>query len=169
MSEALHDFPGPETPAQFSRPPSDLCSEPRLAWVPHPGHHPRDIRGDSPVLPHSPFCCPLPTPAGESRWLASEESACQCRRGKRRGFHPWVGKFPWSRKWQPTPGVLPGNFHGQRSLAGFSPLGCKDSDMTEWLPLSGESLEAKGINGRRRNPGLALPQRQNGKQGCSIR
>ena len=35
------------------------------------------------------------------------------------GFDPWVGKIPWSRKWQPTP-FLPGEFHGQRSLAGYS-------------------------------------------------
>ena len=34
-------------------------------------------------------------------------------------------------EWQPTPGFLPGEFHGQRSLAGCSPLGCKESDMTE--------------------------------------
>ena len=27
---------------------------------------------------------------------------CQCRRRKRHGFHPWVGKMPWRRKWQPT-------------------------------------------------------------------
>ena len=35
----------------------------------------------------------------------------------------WVGKIPWSRKWQPTPVFLPGKFHGQRSLAGYSLLG----------------------------------------------
>ena len=31
-------------------------------------------------------------------------------------FDPWVGKIPWSRKWQPTPGFLLGESHGQRSL-----------------------------------------------------
>ena len=31
----------------------------------------------------------------------------------------------WRRKWQPTPVFLPGKSHGQRSLAGYSPLGCK--------------------------------------------
>ena len=41
------------------------------------------------------------------------------------------GGFPWSRKWQSTPVFLPGKFHGQRSLAGYSPWGCKESDMTE--------------------------------------
>ena len=49
----------------------------------------------------------------------------------RHGFDPWVGKIRWSRKWQPTPVFLPGKFHGQRSLAGYSSWGCKDSDMTE--------------------------------------
>ena len=39
----------------------------------------------------------------------------QCRRP---GFHPWVGKIPWRRKWQPTPVILPGKSHGWRSLAG---------------------------------------------------
>ena len=49
-------------------------------------------------------------------------STCQCRRCM---FHPWVRKIPWRRKWQPTPVFLPGESHGQRSLAGYSPLGCK--------------------------------------------
>ena len=46
-------------------------------------------------------------------------------------FDPWVGKIPWSRAWQPTPVFLPGDSHGQRSLAGYSPWGCKESDTTE--------------------------------------
>ena len=46
-------------------------------------------------------------------------------------FDPWVGKIPWRRKWQPTPVFLPGESHGQRSLAGYSPWGCKESDTTE--------------------------------------
>ena len=52
------------------------------------------------------------------------------------GFDPWVGKIPWRRKWQPTPIFLPGEFQGQRSLAGYSPWGHKESDMTERLTLS---------------------------------
>ena len=47
-------------------------------------------------------------------------------------FHPWVGKIPWSRKWQPSPVFLPGKFHGERSLARYSPQGCKELDKTEW-------------------------------------
>ena len=45
---------------------------------------------------------------------SGKESACQCRRCKRRGFDPWVGKIPWRRKWQPTPVFLPGKSHEQR-------------------------------------------------------
>ena len=52
----------------------------------------------------------------------------QCRRQE---FEPWVWKIPWSRKWQPTPVFLPGESHGQRSLAGYSPWGHKESDTTE--------------------------------------
>ena len=59
-----------------------------------------------------------------------KEPACQCRIPKRRGFHPWIRKILWSRKWQPTPVFLPGKFHGQRSLEGYSLWGHKESDMT---------------------------------------
>ena len=62
---------------------------------------------------------------------SGKEPTCQCRRLKRRGFDPWVGKIPWSRKWQPTPVFLPGKSHGQRNLMGYSLWGCKELDMTE--------------------------------------
>ena len=62
-----------------------------------------------------------------------EESFCQCRRCKRRGFDSWVRKIPWRRKWQPTPVFLPGEAHGQRSLVGYSPWGRKESDTTKRL------------------------------------
>ena len=68
------------------------------------------------------------------RWCSDKESACQSRRQKRHRFNTWVGKIPWRRKWQPTPAFLPENFHGQRSLAGYSAWGCKESDTTK--PLS---------------------------------
>ena len=45
----------------------------------------------------------------------------------------WVGKIPGGREWQPTPIFLHGEFHGQRSLMGYSPRGHKESDTTEWL------------------------------------
>ena len=58
------------------------------------------------------------------------KNCMQCRIS---GFNPWVGKIPWRRKWQPTPVFLPGESHGQRRLAGYSPWGHKESDTTEWL------------------------------------
>ena len=44
---------------------------------------------------------------------------------------PGSGRSPWRRAWQPTPVFLPGESHGQRSLAGYSSWGHKESDMTE--------------------------------------
>ena len=59
------------------------------------------------------------------------KTAClQCRRP---GFDPWIRKIPWRRKWQPTPVLLPGKSHGQRSLVGYSPWGCKEQDTTEQI------------------------------------
>ena len=49
------------------------------------------------------------------------------------GSIPGLGGFPWGRPWWPTPGVLPGKFHGQRSLVGYSPWGPKELDTTEQL------------------------------------
>ena len=50
---------------------------------------------------------------------------------RRLGFHPWIRKMPWRRKSQPSPVFLSGKSHGQRSLAGYSPWGHKESDTTE--------------------------------------
>ena len=71
------------------------------------------------------------TPLGGS---SGKEPACQCRRCKRHRFNPWV-----KRAWQPTPVFLPGESNGQRSLAGYSPWGRKELDMTKvtaCMPLS---------------------------------
>ena len=62
-----------------------------------------------------------------------KESACNSRRP---GLDPWVRKIPWRRKWQSTSESQPEEFHGQSSLMGYSPLGHKESDTTEWLTLS---------------------------------
>ena len=47
-----------------------------------------------------------------------------------------IRKIPWRRAWQPTPVFLAVEFHGQRSLVGYSPRGCKDSDTTQQITLS---------------------------------
>ena len=53
----------------------------------------------------------------------------------RPGFDPWIGKILWRREWHPTPVLLPGESHGQRTLAGYSPWGFKESHTTERLAL----------------------------------
>ena len=67
-----------------------------------------------------------------SWWLKWQRICLQCGRP---GFDPWVGKIPWRREWLPSPIFLPGEFYGQRSLAGCSPRGGKELDTTEpsWL------------------------------------
>ena len=57
-----------------------------------------------------------------------KESACNAGD---MGFIPGSGRCPGEGEWQPSPIFLPGEFHGQRNLAGYSPWGCKESDMTE--------------------------------------
>ena len=46
-------------------------------------------------------------------------------------FNPWVRKIPWRMEWQPTLEFLPGEFHAQKSLAGYRPWGHKESDTTK--------------------------------------
>ena len=65
-------------------------------------------------------------------WLRWWRVCLQCRRP---GFDTWVWKIPWRGEWQPTPVFLPGEFHGQKSLACYSSWGHKEWDMTEQLTL----------------------------------
>ena len=55
-------------------------------------------------------------------WLRWSRICLQCRGP---GFDPWLGKIPWRRELLPTPVFSPGEFHGQRSLAGYTPWGCR--------------------------------------------
>ena len=70
---------------------------------------------------------------GLPRWHSGKESTCQYRRCKRHWFYPWVRKVPWRRKWQPVPVFLPGKFHRQWSLEGYSPWGRIEFDTTKLL------------------------------------
>ena len=79
------------------------------------------------------YKCILGFPSG------SEVKATACNAGDL-GSIPGLGRFPWRRKWQPTPVFLPGESHGQRSLVGYSPRGHKESDTTEWLHSLTHSL-----------------------------
>ena len=66
-----------------------------------------------------------PTP-----WWLRQLRIC-LQHGKPR-FDSWARKISWRREWQPVSVVLPGTFHGQRSLTGYSPWGLRESDTTEW-------------------------------------
>ena len=68
------------------------------------------------ILSMTPSQASLGFPGGAS----SEELICQCRRLNRRRFNPWVRKILCRRKWQPVQVFLPGKFHGQRSLEGYT-------------------------------------------------
>ena len=67
----------------------------------------------------------------ELHWISfpggacGKEPACQCKRLKRHGFNPWIGKITWRSIWHPTPVFLPGESHGQRNLMVYSPCGCR--------------------------------------------
>ena len=60
-------------------------------------------------------------------------------RSRRHGFDSWVGKILWSRKWQPII-FVPGEFHGQRSVVGYSPWDHKELGKTEWLSVNKTSM-----------------------------
>ena len=75
------------------------------------------------VFPHS----------GLPWWLRWWRILLQCRRP---GFDPWIGKIPCRRKWQLTPGFLPGEFRGQRSLMGCRLWSRTELDTTGQLTLS---------------------------------
>ena len=91
----------------------------------------------------------------------------QCKRPR---FDPWVRKIPWRRERPPTPDFLPGESHGQRSLAGFSPWVHRESDTAAWLndklqphpsgPDPGPATALERIHtDSSQGPGSAGPQR----------
>ena len=104
--------------------------------------------------------CLININSSSSWWFIGKESAYQYRRCR---FDPWVKKISWRRQWKPTPIFLPGKFHGQRSLVGYSPRGCKrvgqnlateqqqqQSVLQSWLTLCGSvdcSSSGSSVNG----------------------
>ena len=66
-------------------------------------------------------------------FMVKKKLACQCRKCKRCRFDPWVRKIPGERHGKPPPVFLSGESHGQRSLAGYSPESCKESQTTETI------------------------------------
>ena len=61
--------------------------------------------------------------AGFPSGTSGKEPTCQCRRYKRHGFDPWVGKMLWRRKWQPIPGFLPGKIPWTEELGRLQSMG----------------------------------------------
>ena len=60
---------------------------------------------------------------------------------------PWVRKITWGRKWQLTPVFLLGKSHGQKTLVGYSPWGCKrvGHDFSTKQQLRSESLSKPSL------------------------
>ena len=77
---------------------------------------------------------------GLSRWCRGKESPVNTGDVRDAGFHLWVGKIPWSRKWQPALVLLPRKLHGQKSLVGYSPRGHKSRT---WLSTHTHMLSDK--------------------------
>ena len=65
---------------------------------------------------------------------------------RRHEFSPWVGNIPWRREWLPSPVFFPTEFHGQRSLVGYSPWGSKESDMTGFRKGRGSRNQIANIS-----------------------
>ena len=62
---------------------------------------------------------------GDSLMAQWVKTCLQCRRHRKHGFDPCVGKIPWRRAWQHTLNFLREKSYGQRSLTGYSPWGGK--------------------------------------------
>ena len=87
---------------------------------------------------------------------------CQCRRCKRHGFDPWVGKMPWSRKWQPTPVFLPGKSHGQTDILTSKPPGKPILCASCWN--TGENIKEKLFSSSRVM--MSLRTKSHSRIGC---
>ena len=86
-------------------------------------------------LPHCQGCLVElpPSPVATKDFPGGSGSKASVYNEADLGSIPGLGRFPWRRKWQSTPVLLPGKSHGQRSLVGYSPWGCKELDTTERL------------------------------------
>ena len=72
----------------------------------------------------------ISSPLGLLWWLRGKEPTCKTGDTGDVGSILQLGRSPWRREWQPTPAFSPGESHGQRSLAGYSPRGHKGSSTT---------------------------------------
>ena len=91
----------------------------RRKWQPTPVFLPGESQGRGSLV----GCHLWGRTVSDTTEATQQQQACQCKRHRRRKLDPWVVKIPWSRKWQPTPVFLSGQFHGERSLAGYMSMG----------------------------------------------
>ena len=69
--------------------------------------------------------------SGKVQVVLVKNLPAKARDARDAGLISGLGISPGSRKWQTTPVFLPGKFHGERSLVGYSPWGCKESHTNE--------------------------------------
>ena len=93
---------------------------------------PQALKGSQTIFCLTTFLC-LDVFPEQSSAIRLSRIHLQCRRP---GFDLWLRKTPWRREWQSIPVFLSGEFHRQKSLAGYSPWGHRESDMNEKLTFS---------------------------------
>ena len=99
---------------------------------------PKLMYTECPLKYNSFIHTPLPK-SGFQSGASGKELAYQYGRLNRRKFDPQVVEIPRRRAWQPTPAFLPGESHGQRSLVGYSPWGCKELTTLACMQLPNQS------------------------------
>ena len=115
----------------------------RRKWQPAPGFLPGESHGQGSLVGTVHGVTKSRTRLSDFTYLlgfsvSSDYKESACNAGDTASIPGW-GKISCRREWLPTPVFLPGEFHGQRSLVGYSPWspwGLKELDMTEWLALS---------------------------------
>ena len=94
---------------------------------------------------------------------SGKEPTCQCRRDKRHGFYPWVGKIHWRRAWQPTSVFLPGESHGQRTLVGTVHRVAKSQTWLEGLSMHAHTIKSSQSSGPQ-SPSVSLRWTETGTE-----